>query len=213
MKRSGQWWQPLSKLSKRCLKDDVDVLGMAHVCRSFFVHVNLEADQGSGVTEHKRTVQSKLRSVEVWFMTGRVRAGWRDLSTAEACKSGLFKLVNNCEIQREEYIHSGYLFCQSSFLPSQNGWLLNTKRLRQDSDTSDRKLSEKEAKLVKTARPRLELYCLLWDSLSVRTKELEVDIRLLNVFKPWLTTIETWHTTCGPSQYLISGSRQLWMLQ
>lgn len=22
---------------------------------------------------------------------------------------------------------------------------------------------------------------------------------------------ETWHTTCGPSQYLISGARQLWM--
>ena len=42
----------------------------------------------------------------------------------------------------------------------------------------------KEAKQVKTGWHQREIYCLLWDSLSARTKELEVDIRLLNVFKP-----------------------------
>ena len=38
-KREGP--QRLSKLSKRRLKDDMDVLGTAHVCHSLFVHVNL----------------------------------------------------------------------------------------------------------------------------------------------------------------------------
>lgn len=37
---------------------------------------------------------------------------------------------------------------------------------------------------MKTAWPQQKIYCLLWHSLSAGTKELEVDIRLLNVFKP-----------------------------
>lgn len=101
-KRAGQrgpGW--LSELSERCLKDDTHVLGMAHVCHWLFVGVNLEAHQGSSVTEHKHTVQSNLGSVRLWFMTDPVRAGWRDLSPAEACKSGLFSLVNICEIWGE----------------------------------------------------------------------------------------------------------------
>lgn len=84
--------------SERCLEDDTRVLGRVRVCHWLFVGVNLEAHQGSSVTEHKHTVQSNLGSVRLWFMTDPVRAGWRDLSPAEACKSGLFSLVNNCEI-------------------------------------------------------------------------------------------------------------------
>lgn len=56
VKRFGQRWpQRLSKVSKRRLKDDTDVLGTAHVCHSLFVRVNLEVYQGSSVT-----IQSNL---------------------------------------------------------------------------------------------------------------------------------------------------------
>lgn len=43
-----------------------------------------------------------------------------------------------------------------------------------------------------------------------RQKGPGLDIRLLNVFRA-LTGKETWRTTCGPSQYLISGAIELWM--
>lgn len=98
-KRPGQRGpRRLSGPSERRLKDDTRVLASVRVCHWLFVGVNLEAHQGSSVTEHKHTVQSNLGSVRLWFMTDPVRAGWRDLSPAEACKSGLFSLVNNCEI-------------------------------------------------------------------------------------------------------------------
>lgn len=52
-------------------------------------------------------------------------------------------------------------------------------------DFNNRKLSEKEAKTGEnSSRLQHEIYGLLWDSLSTWTKALEVDIRLLNVFKP-----------------------------
>lgn len=98
-KRPGQRGpRRLAGPSERRLKDDTRVLGRVRVCHWLFVGVNLEAHQESSVTEHKHTVQSNLGSVRLWFLTDPVRAGWRDLSPAEACKSGLFSLVNNCEM-------------------------------------------------------------------------------------------------------------------
>lgn len=73
-----------------------------HSTRQSAVFCSCTPESGSGerchITECKHTVQSKLRSVEVWFMTDPVRARWRDLSSTGACKSGLLSLINNCEI-------------------------------------------------------------------------------------------------------------------
>lgn len=114
-RRRARGPQHLSKLSKRRLKDDTRVLGTVHICHSLFVHVNLEAYQGSSVTQHKHTVQSQLGSVRAWFMTDQVGAGWRDLSPAQACKSGLFSRINNCEIHGGENILSLNLFALFEF--------------------------------------------------------------------------------------------------
>lgn len=100
----------------------------------------------------KHTVQSKLGSVRVWFMTDPVGAGWWDLSPAQACKSGLFSLINICEI-RKIYNHWNHLLYLSSHSPvclkcliKKNAWWLSAKRLRETDDYSNIKLNKKRGK-------------------------------------------------------------------